>query len=239
MVDAVVLDLDLVRIRPAYWQVTDQLRELIQTGALAVGERLPVEAQLAAAFGVSRSTVREALRSLGSEGLVRTIRGATGGTFVSVPDDERLQQSIEAHLGLMTGAARLTDDDYFDARELIEVPCARMAAVRRTDDHLRLMREALERERKAMASWERGGHSHDFHTAVVQATGNPLLQLVTVPIFRSMRTRTLARPGRDTWLEVDDAHQGILRAVTDGDGAAAADAMAGHIEYLRRFGGPR
>ncbi len=128
--------LGVARIQPAYEQVAGQLRALIQNGSIAVGERLPVETQLAAAFGVSRTTVREALRTLGSQGLVHTTRGPTGGTFVSYPDDERLQQSIEAHLGLLNGSARLTDVDYFDAREMIEVPCARLAAERRTDEHL-------------------------------------------------------------------------------------------------------
>lgn len=229
--------LGVARIQPAYEQVAGQLRHLIQTGSITVGEQLPVETQLAAAFGVSRSTVREALRTLSSQGLVHTTRGPTGGTFVSAPDDERLQQSIEAHLGLLRGTARLTDGDYFDAREMIEVPCARLAADRRTPEHLEEMREAISRERTAVAAWERGAHSHDFHAAVVRATGNTLLQLVTTPIFRSMRTRTLARPGRETWHELDQAHDQILQSIQDQDGASAARAMLAHIEHMRASGG--
>ncbi|MGH3039100.1 MAG: FadR/GntR family transcriptional regulator, partial [Gaiellaceae bacterium] len=73
------------RVRKAYEQVNDQLRELIVSGELAPGERLPNEAVLAREFGVSRATVREALRILTAQNLIRTTKGAGGGSYVTLP----------------------------------------------------------------------------------------------------------------------------------------------------------
>ena len=70
----------IARVRKAYEQVADQIRELIMTGAISPGQRLPNEAALTAQFGVSRATVREALRVLAAQNLIRTSKGSTGGS---------------------------------------------------------------------------------------------------------------------------------------------------------------
>ncbi|MDQ3122601.1 MAG: winged helix-turn-helix domain-containing protein, partial [Actinomycetota bacterium] len=75
----------LRRVRKSYEQVADQLRELIVTGTLPQGGRLPTETQLAGQLGVSRATVREALRLLDAQGLVRTAKGQTGGSYATLP----------------------------------------------------------------------------------------------------------------------------------------------------------
>lgn len=85
------VDLPVSRVLPAYQQVANQLRELIMKGTLVVGERLPAEGEMALKFGVSRSTVREALRGLSSQSLVQTKRGVNGGTFVAEPSAEHVQ----------------------------------------------------------------------------------------------------------------------------------------------------
>src|SRR5580692_10661470 len=76
--------LGVSRIRPAYEQVADQLRELIVGGTLKQGERLPATPELASMFGVGRSTVREALRQLSSQNLINAVRGSKGGSYSSV-----------------------------------------------------------------------------------------------------------------------------------------------------------
>jgi DNA-binding transcriptional MocR family regulator len=89
------------RVRPAYRQVADELRSQIMRGALAPGERLPSEAELSRAFGVSRSTVREALRSLTSQHLIETLRGVQGGSFVAAPDPARVVEDVGSALGVL------------------------------------------------------------------------------------------------------------------------------------------
>src|SRR3990170_4530039 len=84
----------LRRVRKSYEQVADQLRELIVSGRLAQGERLPTETLLSAEVGVSRATGREALRLLAAQGLIRTAKGAGGGRFVTMPTACHISDSL-------------------------------------------------------------------------------------------------------------------------------------------------
>ena len=93
------VDVGMVQpVLSAYRQVADQLRALIVTGQIRPGERLPSEASLANLFGVSRGTVREALRELSAQALVETSRGAAGGSFVTQPDPESVSEFLESPL---------------------------------------------------------------------------------------------------------------------------------------------
>ena len=116
------------RVRRSYEQVADQLRDLILSGTLERGARLPNETVLAAEFGVSRATVREALRSLAAQDLIRTAKGAGGGSYVTLPTVDRISESLTANIGLLSDARDLTLDELIEARMLIEVPVARLAA---------------------------------------------------------------------------------------------------------------
>src|SRR5262249_20886659 len=80
------------RVRKAYEQVADQLRDLILAGELSRGERLPNENMLAREFGVSRATVREALRLLAAQNLIRTAKGAGGGSYVTLPSVDHISE---------------------------------------------------------------------------------------------------------------------------------------------------
>jgi GntR family transcriptional repressor for pyruvate dehydrogenase complex len=94
------------RVRPAYRQVADELRNQIVAGLLPAGHRLPNEAELSRAFGVSRSTVREALRVLTSQHLIETLRGVRGGSFVAAPDPARMVEDIGGALGVLVMTPR-------------------------------------------------------------------------------------------------------------------------------------
>ena len=116
------------RVRKAYEQVADQLRDLIVSGRLARGERLPNETVLAREFGVSRATVREALRLLTAQSLIRTAKGAGGGTYVTMPTVDHVSEFLNSALELLTAAEHVTLDELLEAREALEVPAARLAA---------------------------------------------------------------------------------------------------------------
>src|ERR1700746_1031571 len=90
------------RVRKAYEQVADQLRELIMSGGLVPGQRLPNEAALATQFGVSRPTIREALRELSAMSLIQTTRGANGGSFVTVPSAAHISDFLSANFSLLS-----------------------------------------------------------------------------------------------------------------------------------------
>jgi len=227
--------LTVSRVLPAYQQVADQLLDLILSGSLASGDRLPPEASLASIFGVSRSTVREALRVLASRDMISTTRGTTGGTFVSRIELDQVSDYLETSLGLMSGADDVSVVDMLEAREVLEVPAARMAAERREDHHVVGLREAIDREVLSRGRSGKFREHRNFHGLVVEATGNGLLSVMTAPVFRVLQARFLNPdvPG-DFWGQVDADHEEIYAAIRDGDRDGAGKAMHDHLRRLRK-----
>ncbi len=217
---------------PAYRHIARRLRELILDGRLAPGERLPNEAELSASFAVSRSTIREALRELSSQNLLVTTRGVTGGSFVAHPEPEQISGSLEAGLGLLSMRREVSVDTLLEARELLEVPAARLAANRRSDEQLAQLHAAVREEHAALRS-DFEGHRR-FHAAVLDAAGNALLEIMTQPLFSVLRTRFLRDEASPKfWEQVAEDHGLILACIEDGDGEGAAQEMLHHLERLR------
>ena len=221
------------RVRPAYQQVADQLRDRILDGSLGSGDRLPTELDLADIFGVSRSTVREALRVLASRDLIYTTRGTTGGTFVSRVQFDKVSDYLETSLGLMSGTEDITLAHLLEAREVLEVPAAGLAALRHEQHHIDEMRLAVEREQQTRGRGMKFREHRNFHGIVVDAAGNGLLGVMTEPVFRVLQAR-LTRSELDAgfWREVDDDHTEILDHIQSRDSDGAAAAMKSHLAKL-------
>jgi GntR family transcriptional regulator, transcriptional repressor for pyruvate dehydrogenase complex len=227
--------LGVQRIQPAYRQVADQLRSLILSGELQPGSRLPNETDLSNLFGVSRSTVREALRVLSSQGMLSTTRGVGGGSFVAHPDPEQITRYLETSLGLLSGTDEVSVRELTEVREMLEVPATALAAVRRSDDDLRALRVILEREQAVHASSDGYEEHRQFHQMILQASGNALLPVLTRPLFVTLRTRFLRdQAPAPFWDEVENDHAAIYERIADGDADAAADAMRDHLSSLAR-----
>lgn len=226
-------DLSVKRIQPAYQQVADQLRDLILRGSLTPGERLPTEPDLSSTFGVSRSTIREALRILASQNLIRSARGVTGGTFVSQPEPDSISTYLEASLGLLTGED-IGLQQFLEAREILEVTAARLAAERRTDAQVAALRASLARPNAELGLAHQFEGNVRFHTIMVQAAHNPLLEVMVRPVFGVLRTRFLRdRAPDDIWQQVAEDHQDLLEAIAAQNAEAAAEAAAAHVRHLR------
>jgi GntR family transcriptional regulator, transcriptional repressor for pyruvate dehydrogenase complex len=221
------------RVRPAYRQVADELRAQIVGGTLGSGQRLPSEAELCQAFGVSRSTVREALRVLASQHLIETTRGVQGGSFVAAPDPARVVEDVGGALGVLVMTPQLRLHDLLEARLLLEPSAARLAAQRADAETVEAIRAAAgaPRDRRDPSGFV--GHL-DFHTTVLMATGNLMITMMGQPVNDVLRTR-LRRVGvEDTeWDRVDEWHRVIADHIAAGDGAAAEDAMRDHLVALR------
>ena len=225
--------LPVSRVLPAYQQVANQLQELIMKGTLTVGERLPAEGEMALQFGVSRSTVREALRGLSSQSLVQTKRGVNGGTFVAEPSAEHVQIYLETTIGLLSGADVVSVDEILEARELIEVPSARLAALRGDKDQVRCLEATLDTGAEVDLAVDFEGH-RDFHVAIMEASGNRLLEVIARPMFSVLRTRFMRdRASPEFGAAVDRDHRDICDAIAAGDAAASARLMHNHLERLR------
>lgn len=213
---------------PAYEAVAQEIRHQILSGELAPGARLPSEAELIEGHGVSRSTVREAMRTLASESLVRTTRGTTGGTFVAVPDVSTIASHLTNGVALMAAAQHVTLDQLMDVRLLTEVHAVGLAAVAPNEEDLAAMHAAVEEgEQQGYQS------NQDFHTVVLRAAGNPMLELVCTPVFAVLERRFLAeRAGADFWASSQRDHHEIMAAIESRDSMAAMTAMQRHLHRL-------
>ncbi len=227
----------------AYEALARDLREQILSGRLRPGDRLPVEPDLSTRYGVSRSTVREALRVLSSQHLITTTRGVAGGSFVVHPNVDQVAENLEIAFGLLAAGTGVDVDQMLEVRELIEVPAARLAADRASADDLEdLERTLLDPARSGPAALQRCHHR--FHALVLRAAGNPLLELVSRPVFHVLEVR-FGRPEAPAsfWNAVIADHRAIHDAIADGDADAAAAASAAHLTRLRptylRGGSPR
>jgi GntR family transcriptional repressor for pyruvate dehydrogenase complex len=222
------------RVLKAYEQVNDQLRELIVSGELAPGERLPNEAVLAREFGVSRATVREALRILTAQNLIRTTKGTGGGSYVTLPTVDHISEFIRGSLNLLSESEFVSLEEFLELRELIEIPAARLAATRSSERDVERLRESIPEQPLGMTTQEQFAYNKGFHTVIVEACGNTLLYIAAQPVFTVLQTH-LARStlGRSFHRSINEHHRRILGAIQAGDAEGAASEMRAHLEYLR------
>ncbi len=157
-------------------QIAQAIRDAIISGRLIVDERLPSESELADQFKVSRPTVREALKRLAAQSLIRTQRGASGGAFVNRLsfEDAYSQQVTTSTLLLSMNAVSF--DTACEARYALERACAALSAQRRTADQLATMRAEIFRQAQPGLTDEAFCASDvAFHRALVDGAGNPVL----------------------------------------------------------------
>ncbi|WP_017761296.1 FadR/GntR family transcriptional regulator [Pseudacidovorax intermedius] len=166
-----------VRSARAFEEIADQIRTELAEGRLKVGSRLPAERALAVQFGVSRNTLREALRSLEHAGLVRLQKGASGGAFISEGSGLAITTSLMDlyHIGTIT-PGHLTE-----ARIWLESVIVREACSRATPADLDALRKNVEAAAQATkdGDFQRRAEMHlDFHRILARMTGNPLMVLM-------------------------------------------------------------
>jgi DNA-binding FadR family transcriptional regulator len=227
-------DVVVRRVRNAYEQVAEQLREAIVVGALAPGQRLPTEETLAGDFGVSRATVREGLRLLAAQNLVRTAKGNGGGSYINIPTIAGVSELVTSNLGLMSASADISLDDFLEARELIEVPATRLAAERLTPEQLKDLAATVPDEPLKLSVEDQFVCNRNFHSQLMQASGNPLLTIAAQPIFLILQTHLQrSRLSKGAHQAINDEHREIVRALENRDPAAAENAMRRHLQSLR------
>ncbi len=157
-------------------QIAKAIRDAIISGDLIVDERLPSEAELADQFDVSRPTVREALKRLAAQSLIRTQRGAFGGAFVNrIAFEDAYGQQITTST-LLLSMNDVSFDVACEARFALERACAPISAMRRSADHLATMRAEIHRQSQPGLTDEAFCASDvAFHRALVDGAGNPVL----------------------------------------------------------------
>ena len=205
--------------------IVQQFHNLIRQGKLKHGDRLPSERDLAEQFKVSRSSVREAIRSLELQGLVVSKRGS--GTFINA-------DNLDAVLALMPATLSTGGEDLshvFEMRHLLEPPIAALAARRATSEEMKLLRQILEQQRMQIEAGETGVESDTaFHFALASATHNTALVKVVSAvedILQMSRDLSLQEPGRPQRSLA--SHHEILETIIAGDAERSQRAMEHHL----------
>jgi DNA-binding FadR family transcriptional regulator len=209
-------------------QAAARFQEEITSGRWPVGERIPVEAELATAFGVGRNTVREALQSLVHSGLLSREQGR--GTFVI--SSSELSGTLSRQLA---GGSR---HHYLELRLALDSTAASLAALRRTDADVEQLRRLRDDREAAWATDDpdpdtRAAADLALHRAIVATTHNPLY----VELYSSM-TDVFARHMRDDESGDDDAahrhHHDLVEAIAQGDAGRATEVVAAIFEPFMR-----
>ena len=218
-------------------QIAKAIRDAIVSGALPVDERLPSEAELAEHFAVSRPTVREALKRLAAQSLIRTQRGATGGAFVN---RLRFEDAYGQQITTSTLLLSMNDVSFAtacEARYALERACAPLAAARRTADHLATMRAEIHRQSQSGLTDEAFCASDvAFHRALVDAAGNPVLSYQLAGAVEAMQPLmnmiTFSARSRERIIAL---HTAIADAITAHDAAAADQNLADLAQYTQQL----
>lgn len=224
------MKIEKLQLTPAYQALSVDLRQRIVAGEIQPGEPLPTEADLAQSYGVHRSTVREGLRHLEQDGLLKR---AGKKLMVTVPSSDKLAQSAER-------ALRMRQVSYRDVWELalvLEPLCAELAARRITADELAALERNLARTREAVSAGASPvQETIEFQALVAEASHNQALILARGPVSLLMRAgyATIAAALPQSGTRLLQAHTRIHDALAQGDATAAVNWMRRHMEDYRR-----
>jgi DNA-binding FadR family transcriptional regulator len=213
--------------------VAQSLRRRIASGDLTSGDRLPPEDELMEHFGVARTTLREALRILESQGLVSIRRGRNGGPRVTTPPVERIAQGFALHLQL----EHTTLGDLDDARQLIEPALAARLARQRRKEDLAALASAIELAERAAASKDQrafGTAATLIHTTLAERGGNRTLALVSAMLHELVEQYYTEAAGHATAEQLAKAtrsYRKLLRLVEAGDADGAAEHWRRHMSF--------
>lgn len=208
--------------------IVDQLKRLIREGRLATGDRLPSERALCQEFGVSRVTVREALRILESTGQVVIKVGANGGAFVTTPTTEQ----VSTGMAELITASQINAVAVTEAREVFELAVLPLVVERATDDDLDSLTRIVDEAEHALAEGSfQVEMSARFHERLAACTHNAAIEMLIRsfhgPMLSSLREAREAAPAmghRGT-----KEHREIIEAIRRRDATKATAVMTAHL----------
>ncbi|GAA3827520.1 FadR/GntR family transcriptional regulator [Streptomyces chiangmaiensis] len=209
--------------------IVDQIRMLLKEERLQPGDRLPSERELCTQFGVSRVTVREALRSLEASGLVEIRLGARGGAFVTAPSSRRVGEGLADLLSL----SPLTATEVTEARLVFELGIVPLIIERATEEDLDALRALCDEHAEAV---KQGTYdmemSADFHTRVAACTHNGAIEMLVQsfhgPLLMSLREAQSIEPQMGH--RGSKEHRKFVEAIAARDAEAATEIMRTHLQ---------
>ena len=215
-------------------QIAEQLRAAIVDGQFKIGERLPTEDELAQRYGVSRPSVREALKRLAAQNLVRARRGPSGGNFVVQPSYGELAESVSGAATLLVGLGALGIEEIIEARRVLQGSCVTLAVDNASDEHIANLEAALKRQKDATISDEEFCQADvAFHRALVDATGNGMLRFVMYTVIEALIpvTNMVVTVVRERGA-ITSLHDQMVEHVRERDPVALQARMNELLDYL-------
>jgi GntR family transcriptional regulator, transcriptional repressor for pyruvate dehydrogenase complex len=218
--------------RKSYHALAEHLRERILSGHIPEGSPLPNERELGDSTGLSRGSVREALRMLEVEGLLSIKAGRNGGSTIRLPDTGGVSRTLGAYVR----GQQITFDSVLEAREVLEPALASLAAAHRTPDDIAAIAEAA---RALTAAGDDNARfiaaNSQWHWAVAQASQNRLLIAVVASLSDLLHQSNVENfVSQEVRRAVIKAHAGIESAIRAGDADAAQRRMARHVKSYRQ-----
>lgn len=209
-------------------EIADRIRVLILDGTFPAGQPLPGERQLAARFGVSRGSIRDALRVLETIGLLVTRHGQ--GTFPQELDVDRLVAPLASILSYRHDL----EDELLDVRRMFEPAVARVAAARVTEEDLAALQRILDAQRRKLRTGQSAiVEDTAFHEVLARATRNRVVVSIMATLndllveSRKLALKQEGRPGRSM-----HGHEAVVAALRERNAEAAATAMREHIDQI-------
>ena len=223
-----------IRTPRAFEEIAEQIRGELVSRRLRAGDRLPAERALAEQFGVSRNTLREALRSLENSGLLRLQKGASGGAFVRESTGDAIITGLRDmfHLGAIR-PAHLTE-----ARVMIESIAVRAACERATSEDIEALNANIASAERAARDkidfYDQAAIHLEFHRILARATKNPVMVIVMEALIDVMQhfIRAIGQK-RNRW--VIPSRRRFMKHFAAGDSDAAVAEMEQHLERLNRY----
>ncbi len=221
----------LAREQRLYERVTDKVLTLIKNDTWQPGDRLPPERELADAFGVSRTVVREAIKVLEAQGVLATVTGS--GVYVRVPDSGVVSRSLQTYIQLLG-----QDDMYLrlaEIRRVLEVEIAALAAERATPAQRQELDQLCRHMRQNAASAPTLAELDlQFHLLLADATQNQLFRVLLSPLIEQLREQFLymwegygSRPLERVFAQ----HEALVEAIQQNDPLQARQMMSQHLAY--------
>ncbi|MCL5265736.1 MAG: FadR family transcriptional regulator [Chloroflexi bacterium] len=213
-------------------EIVKQIQESIFRGDFVAGQRLPIERELVQTFGVSKVTVREALRILETYGLIEIRPGAAGGAFVK----EMTSHPVSRAAYNMLQLEGFRSAEVYAARLLFEPPVTELACRSATEDDLRELEESVRTTKDLVAENQKTiDESRQFHLMIARATHNPVIQLMVGSVLDLVKLCGAHMPSTPEMSRmILQEHEAIVEAMRQRDGARAQALMAVHLSDLAR-----
>lgn len=219
-----------IRTQRAFEVICEQIRSQLAAGTLKAGDKLPAERELASQFQVSRSALREALRSLEVAGIIRNLKGVKGGAVIQSAEPDRIVQAMQdyVHLG------NITLDELTEARLAIQDIIVRMACERGTEADFAELEAIASRTREETSVEARYECAAAFYKVLARATGNRMFGIFVDSLSGVLR-EFVRGPGYETLqASLIDSRFKLIRFLRARDAEAAAKEMRKHLERVYR-----